>query len=639
GHVYPSQHFLEYKITMHLLSQKAYSKLASGKETVDHFGIRRCTHEDTPQVYPQGASAAFPLWYVRDNEVDEKDLFPNAESRPGEAKIPVMEINFRGPKYSHAPYEPDSSWSGLMRLVSKTGSDYSELKFFEIWLRPKVGSGGKMHVDLGSISENYYHPWVDSLDTEDRDNNGIRSADENTGLDGVFTGEPGDDPDDDWSYSEGDYSHINGTENDPRISADTEDLDLDGNLDTDEVFFRLTFDLDDTTYIVNETPQGWRQYRIPLTQADTLGGSPNWRSIKYIRFFFTGIDSPAVYQIAYLQLAGASWLEEGIRTKETMTAAEPSEDEIFEISAKNTRDDPDYIPPYDPGRDPQGFKKREQSLVFSLRNLAPGNSGSVYKTLPGEAQDYTLYEDMAFYVHGPEEVASESLFVFVRFGKDSLNFYEYGTRILPGWHDVRISLAELTNLKSEPPDTVTIYGQDGIEHRYKQTQEGWLAVYGAPNITRISRVGAGIVNLGKDRTSSTTLEIWFDDLRLTNVRRQAGFAKRISVGASFADVINLNFDFRQTDTEFQTLSARRKGTDDTDYSISMNTSIDRFLPISTFSLPFSLRFHRAASLPTLASKSDIALREDQRKEQEKTSVDESYRLGFSKPKKSKNWFL
>ncbi len=577
-------------------------------------------------------------WYVRDNEVDEKDLFPNAESRPGEAKIPVMEINFKGQKY-RSIYDPDSSWSGLMRLVSKTGSDYSELKFFEVWLKPKVGSGGRMNIDLGSVSENYYHPWVDSLDTEDRDNNGVRSADENTGLDGVFTGTPGDDPDDDWSYSEGDYSHINGTENDPRISADTEDLDLDGNLDVNEVLFRLSFDLDDTTYIVNETPEGWRQYRIPLSQADTLGGSPNWRSIKYIRFFFTGIDSPAIYQIAYLQLAGASWLEEGIRQKQTMTPTDVNPDEVFEISAKNTRDDPDYIPPYDPGKDPQGYKKREQSFVFSLRNLSPGNSGSVYKAVPGEPQDYTLYESMAFYVHGPQEVTQESLYIFVRFGTDSLNFYEYGTRIEPGWQDVRIPLGDLTNLKTAPPDTISIYGKDGIEYRYRAIPSGWLAAYGSPNITRVSRIGAGVVNLGSRKTSSKALEVWFDDLRLTNVRRQAGFAKRLSVGASFSDVVKIDFDFRQTDTEFQTLSAKRRGSDDTDYSISFTTSIERFLPFSSLTLPFSARFHRATSLPTLASKSDILLREDQRKEQEKTSADESYRLSFSKQKKSSNWFM
>jgi hypothetical protein len=584
-------------------------------------------------------------WYVKDREVKEQDLFPEAESRPGEAFIPVLEINFRKFAYGWVAPDPDTAkqWSGLERLVSKTGSDYSDLRFLEVWLRKKEGHRGKMYVDLGAVSENFYHPWADTLNTEDKDSDGKLSEDENTGLDGIPDGQPGDDQveyEDNWSYSEGDYSHINGTEGDPNLVPDTEDIDGNGNLDKDEVLFRLGFDLSDTTYIVGRSGD-WCHYMIPLADADALGGSPSWKSIRYVRFFFTGVDTPSVFQLAYLQISGASWLEEGIRRKEDMARVERLPRESFEISAKNTRDDPSYDPPYDPGTDPEGYKKREQSLVFGLRNLEAGNCGSVYKTLPGNAGDYTLYHTLAFYVHGDPNASAEDLSFFLRIGADSINFYEYGMKVTPGWSDVRLKLDEITNLKtSTDTTTVTLYGKPVLRRERTLTEATWIAVYGEPSITRVSRIGAGVVNRGTAPTSDTAVEVWFDDLRLTDVRREMGVAKRISVGAALSDVMSVSADLKQTDTEFQNLGGTRRGSDDTDLSLSGSTSLDRFLPPLGMSLPFSVGYHTARSLPTLSSRSDVALTTpQQRKKEERTSVDNNYSLAFSRRQKSNNLLM
>ena len=589
----------------------------------------------SPPTEYDGLDARKMWWYVRDREVREQDLFPEAESKPGEAFIPVLEMNLRGLRHEDtASPDPAMQWSGLMRLVSKTGTDYSDLRFLEVWLKQKEGGGGRMTVDLGAISENFYHPGNDSLHTEDKDHDNKLSESENTGLDGVFDNTPGDDPDDNWHYTEGDFSGINGTERDPNLVPDTEDLDGNGNLDQDEVLFRLEFDLADTTYIVNRSGD-WLHYRVPLADADTLGGSPSWKSIRYIRFFFTELDSPSVFQVAYLQISGANWLEEGIRRKEDMSRPQLLPNETFEISAKNTRDDPDYIPPYDPGVDPQGYRKREQSLVFSLRSLGSGNSGSIYKNVPGKAEDYTLYHTLAFYTHGDQFAQQESLYLFVRFGSDSLNFYEYGSRVEVGWDDVHLTLDDITNLKTRDADSTVIYGKP-VGIRKTVFDGGWMSVYGNPSITRISRVWTGVVNLGPEPTSESGIEVWVDDLRLTDVRKETGLAKRIAVGLAFSDVLVLSGELRQTDTEFQNLGGLRKGSDDTDLSLAASTSIDRFLPPMGITLPFSVGYHTASSLPTLSSRSDVALRPDQRKAEERTSIDESYNLGFAKKKRSEN---
>lgn len=594
-------------------------------------------------------------WYVKDKEVREQDIFPNAESKPGESFIPVLELNLKDQKYiggvepsdiDTVDFNPAGQWAGLMRLVSKTGADYTDLRFFEIWIREKAGGsdGGDsvtMNVDLGAVSEDFYRPWrAGVLNTEDKDNDGKLSVDENTGYDGVFTGDADDDPFDDWNYTEGDYSRINGTEDNPRTTPDTEDMDDDGNLDMDEVFYRLSFSLSDTSYVANESGE-WRLYRIPLAEGEAIGGTPSWRSIRYIRFFFTGpgLGEGSVFQIANLQIAGTSWLNEGVRNKSTMLhPSQPVPGEAFEIAAKNTRDDPDYVPPYDPGVDAEGYKKREQSLVFGLRNIDTGHSGSAYRDIPGQGSDYTMYQTLAFYVHGDEQSEAEDLHMFVRIGTDSINFYEYATSVRYGWKNVAVPLETITNLKTAEASRDSIYGKE-VDFRRVDRPDGWIAVYGAPSLTRVSRVSAGVVNSGESPTTSGGLEVWFDDLRLTDVRKDAGFAKRISVSAAFSDLFTIAADYENTDSEFQTQGSKRTGSNDTRYSLNFNTGLDRWLPMAGISAPFSMRFARSHSLPTLESKSDIALLPEQRKAWERTSSDNFFRLALSKKVKSKNPLL
>lgn len=457
-------------------------------------------------------------WYVKDREVKEEDLFPSAESKPGESYIPVMEIKYRGPMYEDQGFDTSREWVGLMRLIFKTGADYSDFRFFEIWLRQKRGvPGGRLNVDLGKISEDFYRPGDGRvLHTEDVDLDGELGQEENTGLDGVFTGQEGDDPYDDWAYSEGDYSRINGTEGNPGTVPDTEDLDGDAILDTDDIHFRLSFDLDDTTHMVNRTEKGWTQYRIPLTDAITLGGLPSWQSIRYMRFFFAEADTEAVYQIAYLEVTGSTWADEGIRWKSDMAPTDPLPDETFWLSAKNTRDDPDYFPPYDPGNDSQGYTRREQSMVLAFRNLDPGHCGAVHKDL-SPAEDITLYESLGFYVCGSEGASAGGVYMFVRLGRDDLNFFEYATGLESGWKAVEVGFDQLLALQEIAAERRVIYGSE-VDFRAVNTADGWVAMYGEPSLGEISWIGAGVTNAGSSPTGTKVIEAWFDDFRAIAVR-------------------------------------------------------------------------------------------------------------------------
>jgi cell surface protein SprA len=404
-----------------------------------------------------------------------------------------------------------------MKVTAPEGRDYSDLDYLEIWLRRKVGNGGKMHVDLGEVSENFYNPWArDSLHTEDRDGDGkLDPETENTGLDGVFTGEAGDDPYDDWDYREGDCSQVNGTERNPRSIPDTEDLDGDGVLDTGEAHFRLSFDLDRQVHIARESGE-WKLYRVPLADAEALSGSPSWESIRYGRFFFTETDSPAVYQIAYFRLTGSTWENEGLRNYWDMSPFLRHTDETFEIGAKNTRDDPDYVPPYDPGTTAQGYPNLEQSMVLSLVTEVSWHCGTVHKRLGG-VEDLTSYDSLSFYCYGGNRPFEFPHHVFVRLGSDSLNFYEYGIRVMPDWHRIGVDLDDLRAVESHLPKERTMYGHT-VSFRGGEIPGGWISIYGDPDLASISWLGAGLVVSYVSPPILTRFEVWLDDIQVTALR-------------------------------------------------------------------------------------------------------------------------
>ena len=104
----------------------------------------------------------------------------------------------------------------------------------------------------------------------------------------------------------------------------------------------------------------------------------------------------------------------------------------FRVASKNTKEDPDYDPPFGVEVDEEtGIAEREQSLALLFENIEPGYSASARKVFYSD-DDYTGYESLELYVHGNDEIDPGSL-VFVRIGADTANYYEYSFEVSPGW--------------------------------------------------------------------------------------------------------------------------------------------------------------------------------------------------------------
>ncbi|PJF32904.1 MAG: hypothetical protein CUN57_03505, partial [Phototrophicales bacterium] len=95
---------------------------------------------------------------------------------------------------------------------------------------------------------------------------------------------------------------IDGTENNADDAAgrlpNTEDINFNGVLDTENDYFSYSFSLEkthaETTLIVGGNPgKGWFLYQIPFdaTHADRVVGSPSKSEIKCVRLWFDELPS------------------------------------------------------------------------------------------------------------------------------------------------------------------------------------------------------------------------------------------------------------------------------------------------------------------------------------------------------------
>lgn len=283
-------------------------------------------------------------WYNPEERVRSSDLDPTLEGTEGDQFITVLEIALKRGSFNDSTGSANA-WGGIMRLLSKSGVDFSLREFIEIWINGP--EEGLLHIDLGVLSEDAM--WQDGvapnggLDTEDRDGDGYLDntgtgdplTDEDTGLDTLFNDQeppcvtagcdPSDPTGDDWDYDEDDkdkYSRINKTENNGVL--DTEDLDTNGYLTRpdDELYFRYTVNLSPAIRppeAVGAQGTRWRLYRIPLqdeAEGERPIGNPSLENdIKMARIWFTGFSrpDPAPFQIASIEIVGDTLQQDSTR--------------------------------------------------------------------------------------------------------------------------------------------------------------------------------------------------------------------------------------------------------------------------------------------------------------------------------------
>ncbi|MBF8294664.1 MAG: hypothetical protein HW389_1209 [Bacteroidetes bacterium] len=583
------------------------------------------------------------VWYnILPSDVSTAQIWPNKSVRAGQDQVTVLNLWYR-PK-ERAPYNtsrdldtklranPRKSWSGIQRLIGSTATNLLDenINFIELWVHlNKVQSTVKLNIDLGLISEDVIPN--NRLDSEDGLDGGIKNGilrpGEDLGIDGLSDDqekvqysdfiarypEYANDPSgDDWvrptagSISKEDYVGINGTENNAQSDVgrfpDTEDLNRNNNVDRTNSYYEYEVSLDTTStefrQFVSGGNNGWFQVRIPLNGFKRKIGEPSFGTVEAVRLWLTGAQEEVLIRITEFNLIGNQW-EELVKN-----------DSTFRVGVVNVEDNPDYRSPSslprqrDPNQPDQIILLNEQSLDLLVNGLKDGESRQAIKRFPTRPLDLFSYRAMRMFVHGDErpgtrihytDTTNYDLEVFLRFGIDSLNYYEYRAPIQPGWdpNDINVSFAEITAIK---------LNRDSSNFSARVPVSGGppgatYQVRGLPTLTNIRQIVVGVRNPANKGPTVVVTEVWINELRLTDVDNTPGLAYRFDTSIKIADIATVSFNMTQRDPNFHSLE-ERFGTrnQDRNWALSASIGFERFLPQSWSGTSLAFSYSRVEQL-------------------------------------------
>lgn len=558
------------------------------------------------------------FWFnILPSDVNIKDIYGDRKQAPPDGQqITTLDLYFNPAKkgyYNYNPIlnEPLKNWGGIMKTLSSTANNLIEqnIEFIEFWMNVyEAPQNAKIHIDIGQISEDVIPNR--KLDTEDKNNNDLVDEGEDTGLDGVkdlqepnYDSVNNPDPSNDNYFfqlkkemSVSDYEKINGTEGNAvsidlgRI-PDSEDLNRNKTLDRTNSFFRYEIPLDTSKanpFVQGGGNKGWYLIKIPLKDFVEKVGSPSFSVVEFFRIWISGVDKPVHLRFAEMNLVGNQW-QKVLNQKVTL------EDTVLTISTINIEDNPDYYSPKGVQRERDRTQtqyqifKNEQSLDLIIKNLTDGDKRETVNYLP-RPLDVFNYKEMKFFIHGDLKDNSGSVSnyvdennyateVYVRFGSDSLNFYEYRQPVKPDWQDIGLKFSELTAIKQVKPDSLK-----GTYYIPAPDMPGsFYGVRGNPTLTRISFFLIGIenpINKG-EKNRSYSGSIWINELRVIEAEQTPGWAYSANASLNIADLFSVSVTSNQRNPYFHGLADRFGSRDDSkNWSSSVDFDILKLIPVN-----------------------------------------------------------
>ncbi|HXE58615.1 MAG TPA: hypothetical protein VNK43_11495, partial [Gemmatimonadales bacterium] len=608
------------------------------------------------------------------------------------------------------PARPNAPrWRSMVTSLSSTGVDLSRNQFLEFWVFQDRQSASLADVrlifDLGTVSEDAValapdtvqlvggdsvftgrqYVGLGKLDTERDPLSGIFNAQEDdigiladrldsihVGVDAVVRDVPLCRRELSSSVLVFPWGDLGSRCSNGNGALDTEDLNSDNQLNASfvsENVFRYVVRLADTVHFVREGQPGWKLYRIPLSQADTIG-VPNIRLVQHLRVTVAaapdngGDDLVAKFALARMRLLGSPWArrsETPIQGIAGATGQPHGEVVASTISTENA--ELGYVSPpgvgdqtarRDGSDDFRGVQINEKSLRVVARDLRPGERAEAYLRLPGTSQNLLKYREMRVWARGRGPGWEEGDFeAFVKLGSDNRNFYLYRVPArsttwepemvvnLETWRRLRADV-EGRWLRGEPPSGAAECGL-GDADAYVACDGPYLVHLGSPginppNLAAVQEVSAGIYRVAAN-TAATDTEVWIDDIRLARPVSEIGTAVALDARLTASDVGNVQLSYVRQDGLFRQIgqdpSYRTTG------ALQLNSAwrLERFLPPSLgLAIPVTVSYVRNDVDPILLTGSDV--RGDAlpglRKPESWTA---SYSLAVRRTRRGSNWLV
>ena len=446
-----------------------------------------------------------------------------------------------------------------------------------------------------------------------------------------------------FSNPHGNSSGSQDNENDFAVNAtnlpDSEDVNRDNTLERTEAYYEYEIDLSSNdlqvgqNYIVSrqrsevDLPNGttrevdWYQFKVPVDAfTSKVNNIQGFQSIRFIRMYLTEFSQPTTLRFARFHLLRNQWRRYDFDIYDRNQPINDNVDfNVFPVSIEENQNKeplPYVLPPGIQREEIQGasnnsFLRNEQSLAMNVCALPDGDSRAIYKLLN---LDLRLYDQLKMFVHAEELVDQPTMIndgdfeVFIRVGSDfSQNFYEYRQPLImsnlsqfdpfniwPEENNIDLDIQSWVDLKKERnasgASVIDLYTND----------EGNLAVLGSPDLGRSTFMMIGITNVEDDKVAKCG-EFWFNELRVSGINENSGYAATATADIKLADFGNLSLSGNMHTAGYGNIDQRveeRFRDDLIDYNLTGNFDLDKFLPAkSTVKLPVYASYSKMSSLP------------------------------------------
>lgn len=395
--------------------------------------------------------------------------------------------------------------------------------------------------------------------------------------------------------------------------------------------------VDERPFTNVELPNGdtangrWLLYKVPIEGPgrEEVGGISSIRSIRFMRMFVTGFRSEITLRFGALDLVRGEW-------RRYTNSLDPQEDDEqddldntgFDVVALNIQENGDRSPiPYvsPPGVQREQLynnnaviNQNEQSLslrVYSADGagdggLEPDDARAVFKNVN---VDMRQYKKLRMFLHAEalptdtNPLMDDEMKAFLRFGNDFIdNFYQVeiklkvtgqnertAEQVWPAENEILLPLDALTKLKINvinnsapvPDEFGIVYIElNDLNPGADPDNRIRIGIKGNPNFGFVRTLMLGVKNAyqpGEIGAENLRGEVWFNELRLSDMDNEGGMAAVASMDSNFADFATVSATGRVSTIGFGSIEQspnERSREDIKQYDIVTNVNLGKMLP-------------------------------------------------------------
>ena len=389
------------------------------------------------------------------------------------------------------------------------------------------------------------------------------------------------------------------------LYPDNEDLNRDNTLNEAEEYFEYKIDIlpnmqVGTNFITDKRnvpityangQQGtevWYQFRVPIQKyTRKVGNIPDFKSIRFMRMYMTGFEDSTLLRFARLDLVRNQWRNFAyeITRDGTYNLIPNTSPTTFNTLAVNIEENDRRTPvPYviPPGIERVqslatggvNILQNEQALSMQFRYLLNKDVRGVFKTFNNNLNQY---KKLSMFVHaealpttspGYTPLRDKDINAVVRIGQDYLsNYYEIrvplkitpptttrnADTIWPSVNNLDFQLETLVDLKNRRNRSNispgTYYADTLADGRI-------YGVYGNPNLAEVKGIFIGVENPEKLDGPTLGGEVWINELRLSQLDEDIGWAALARVDMQLADLGTLTVSGSHSSVGFGTIEQR-----------------------------------------------------------------------------------